>query len=277
MPRILVLALVLVFSATTLAGWNAQQLEIGLGLHDFNYREEVPSPGKSTEKGLMKAVQLGFAAPVSPSLLLQTALQVAGTATHYDGSLQDGTPAQGTTQNLVIAPEITVATALVDEMTSDLVAYGGLSFRYWRRDLSGHPSGYLENYTMWTVPLGLRYRYFFSDNFSVGPDVSLRFMAGGNVAAYLGKFGLADIRLPLGERLGGRLALPVTLWNLFGEHKALVITPWYELLGIGEGKVEPAKTLAGEYLSDGDARLGFREPASHTHMLGVTTSVRFTL
>src|SRR5688572_21920922 len=81
--------------------WNTQQLEAGIGFYDFDYKEEIPPPGKSTEKGLMKTVNLLHRLPLGEVFILQSTLEIGATNTHYDGSLQDGTPAESTTKNVV--------------------------------------------------------------------------------------------------------------------------------------------------------------------------------
>lgn len=255
----------------TVQAWNAPQVELGAGTYSFSYKEDVPLPFKSTETGVMKMLGVSGSFPLNERLVMQLLAEGSMTTTLYDGTYQNGTPIQSDTHNHVLRTQVALRRLLVETSSGDLQGYAGLGFRLWKRDIQG-AGGYLEDYHMYTLPIGVQYRHFFTDRFSVGPDLSARLL-WGSVTAYLSRFpGMGDTILPLGEAIGFRFAVPVTFWSLFADNLSLVVTPYYELIRIGAGDSVPLKT------SNGRGTMSFaREPASDTHQFGINASVSIGL
>lgn len=255
----------------TVQAWNAPQLEVGAGTYSFSYKEDVPPPFKSTETGLMKMLGVSGSFPLNEALVMQLLAEGSTTTTLYDGTYQNGAPIQSDTHNHVLRTQVALKRLLAETSSGDLQGYAGLGFRLWKRDIQG-AGGYLEDYHMYTLPIGVQYRHFFTEHFSVGPDLSARLL-WGSVTAYLSKFpGMGDTDLPLGEAIGFRLAVPVTFWSLFADNLSLVVTPYYELIRIGAGDSVALNS------SGGRGTMAFaREPASDTHQFGINASVSIGL
>ncbi len=85
--------------------------------------------------------------------------------------------------------------------------------------------------------------------------------------------------MPLGERVGAKLSIPVTFWSALGESTALTFTPWYELFRIGQGEGRPLRTLAGDLIPGNlpGTYEGALEPASAAHNYGLQVSAKFSL
>jgi hypothetical protein len=255
----------------TVQSWNAPQLEIGAGTYSFNYKEDVPPPFKSTESGMMKMLGVSGSFPLNDVLVMQLLAEGSTTTTLYDGTYQNGSPIQSDTHNHVVRTQIALRRLLAQTSSGDLQGYAGLGFRLWKRDIQG-AGGYLEDYHMYTLPIGVQYRHFFTDHFSVGPDLSARLL-WGSVTAYLSKFpGMGDTNLPLGEAIGFRVAVPVTFWSLFADNLSLVVTPYYELIRIGTGESVALNNSGGR-----GTRSFAREPASDTHQFGINAAVSIGL
>ncbi len=154
-----------------------EYFDAGLGFYQYDYREELSLPHKSTEKGLVKTLSVSYRLPFGESYFLHGSLNIGGTGTVYDGSTQSGVPVQSETGNLFISPELLVGSNLLATESNQLNLYTGVSFRFWKRDIQG-AGGFCEDYTTWTLPLGVQFQTFLSDNFSIAPDFSLRLMAG---------------------------------------------------------------------------------------------------
>jgi|GEM_PF-5293303 len=255
----------------TVQAWNAPQLEVGVGTYTFNYKEEVPPPFKSTETGMMKMLGVSGSFPLNDVLVMQLVAEGSTTTTLYDGTYQNGAPIQSDTHNHVVRTQIVAKRLLAQTSFGDLQGYAGLGYRLWKRDIQG-AGGYLEDYQMYTLPVGVQYRHFFTDNFSVSPDLSARLL-WGSVTAFLSKFpGMGDTDLPLGPAIGFRVAVPVTFWSLFADNLNLVVTPYYELIRIGTGETV-ALNSNGRRGTTGFAR----EPASDNHQFGINASVSIGL
>ncbi len=253
------------------AAQSESYLDAGFGFSQYDYKEEVPPPTKSTEKGLVASLGVAYHLPFASSFYFHPSFNLGFAGTAYDGTNMTGTQAiRSDTDNFFAAPEAIAGWTFLGYGTrSSLGIYTGMSIRYWRRDMKG-PGGYLEDYNTVTFPLGLQYQQFFTQLFSITADISLRYMAGGTMKAHMGKFGMADLDLPLGSRLGARVSVPFTIWSVFGGNTSLVFTPWYEYFRIGEGDAKPGLTASGRYTG-----YDYHEPASTAHTYGTMASLRF--
>ena len=230
---------------------------VGLGLHSMNYAEEVPLPFKSTETGVIRGVHATTRIRISSKATMDVSGSFGTGDTKYDGSLQDGTPATGVTKNSILNLELLFGS----ELDQGLEGYAGVGYRAWDRDLRGMRGGYLEEYRMIFLPIGIRGQVHLSGSLSLEPDVSLRYLAGGVVNAHIGEI----LDLPLGRRIGARMALPLVLGSR--QSGGVVVTPWYEVTGIGDGP--PKVVRAGRSLYQ------YHEPASLNHQFGLSLAATF--
>lgn len=246
-------------------------LEGAVMLYDFDYKEDVPAPLKSTENGTLVGGRLVYSIYDAKGLQWRALGEYTDDTTDYDGTDQVGNPILSTTDNtfLTLEGDVRIGTARVAGLTAPLVFYTGLGYRAWDRDLGGE-GGYLEEYRWLYLPLGVRAEYPISARWSGSADLALRAMLDGSIRFFFSDVNPAynNPEADLGNKVGVRLDLPFTYRT--DDRWALVVTPWYEYSQIGESnRVE----LTTNGTSTG---LFYYEPSSRTHQYGVNTGVRWT-
>lgn len=250
-------------------------LDFSAGAFNYDYKEDIEPPLKSTEKGWIPMVS------ISAENLIETAsdayfagsLEVGSANTLYDGSYQNGDPAQGTTKNIIYNLEGNVGMNLSDQSESkgQILGYTGLGFHFWRRDLSGSNGGFLEDYSWWYLPAGIRYRMDNGNGTRFGIDTTAKLIFGGNTRAYLSDVSNAqDIDLPLGVSWGGKASIFVE--RKLTSSSRLRLSPFYEYTTLKESPVIEILTSSGQ-----PTGLGAREPSSRTHQYGASLTLGFIL
>lgn len=66
--------------------------ELGLMYYHFDYEEDVPPPGKSTEKGWLPGFYLGYAYNHKDDVHTKVFIEFSSGDADYDGTTQGGTP-----------------------------------------------------------------------------------------------------------------------------------------------------------------------------------------
>lgn len=253
--------------AGNVAAEGPHSLEASLMYYYFDYKEDLPSPFKSTESGWLPGISLAYAYrgtdnPVYGRLLFE----YTDAETDYDGTTQSGVPLTDTTDNKFLRWEGNIGYTFIRQEGFDLTAYTGLGYRYWERGVGGQ-APYSEEYSWKYVPVGLRAGYRFSDRWDGALDLSARIMLDGEI-----KVNLSDIdpllnnpKEDLGNKTGWKVEAP--FYYKLTSPWSLVFTPWYEYSAIGKSD-DFLITYAGTPVA-----LGY-EPESRTNQYGVNMGVK---
>ncbi|HOD36747.1 MAG TPA: hypothetical protein PLR20_13110 [Syntrophales bacterium] len=239
------------------------RLGLALNYYNFDYKEELDSPLKSTEEEWVTALRLyyNYSANDSGYILLFAEVSLDDD-TDYDGSTQAGVPVKQTTKNDFRRFELDLGYTFKGRMPLSLTPYVGIGYRFWERDLGG----YKEDYSWFYLPLGLRAAWAPHERISVALNAAVNFMFDGEMDVY--DWAYEDMTVELDDKIGCSVELPVT-FNL-ARHWAFVMTPWYEYSKIGQSAWEPIFFKDGTYT-------GFvlREPSSRTHQYGLRAGLEF--
>lgn len=242
-----------------------------LGFQTFDYAEAVPPPLKSTERGFLAAAraQLTMTLPVG----IFASVSVGGSvgSTRYDGSTQTGIPAQTTTHEAFIEPEIDLGARVALRHVA-LGPYVGVGFKRWRRDIlsEGELRGYLETYTWWQAPIGVFVEAFIGPRGSVRGDFAVMPSFGGTVDDQLSAVsaGLADVTVTMAPRLATRARVSFR----YRLHDVVFsVTPVFEYWSFAAGPAAIVHTTTGQTVpvdSSGNV-LAVREPDSRTFRFGM--------
>lgn len=274
----LLMILALALGAALLAGpsWavGRQFVEVGLGDRWFDYKEDLTPPLKSNESGWVPSARFAYNYQgVDNPIYAEVSFRYSSATTDYDGSLQDGTPAEGhsdcTWWNFEFLAGYIVRNFISTPIR--LIPYAGLGYRMWERNLGG-TDPYKEEYTWWYLPVGVRLDVPLTTEFTIGVDASIRVMFGGQLLIDFDEPGWTEPDLSLGNRIGYKLQIPMNYQ--FNPAFSIGINPWYEYIRIGASDTQ---SVTG--LSDPSESLinimSVKEPASDTHEYGVDVGIRF--
>lgn len=243
---------------------EASELMAGLNIYDFDYKEMLEPPLKSTEKATVFAPMIGFQTPLAggPSFFRITGEISGSTKSRFDGSTQSGTPVTDTDYLSFFKTEGNFYFAA----TPNFYFYTGLGYFYWDRFLSGG-AGYREIYTWYTMPVGFLLEVPVTPSIQWGLDLSYRMMSNGKIKVIFSETIIngQDTTLTLGNKAGYKIQMPVRI-QLASPQYSLVIAPWYESSEIGESNFEYNATMNGFIM----------EPASRTYQFGVATGLTST-
>lgn len=241
--------------------------EVDLLCYHFGYKEILPPPYKSTEKGLLPGLGVELVRlEKGPSLFARLVGEYTGANTAYDGTTQSGIPATGETNNTFLGAEGCVGLTLPAPSTTSLTVYTGLGYRSWVRKLGDEEvygqAPYHEHYTWKYVPAGLRWDSRSKGHWGYGVDLSTQIMFGGMIRIYFTDIypTLNDLDLVLGSRPGWKLQAPL-------RYRYLTVTPWFESSAIGQSNTDTLR-LRGEPIAVG------YEPSSVTRQYGLNVGVR---
>lgn len=265
MRRTFPLLCVLLFSQAVLAQNNVHTLELSTQFFSFNYSEVWPAPQKSDEYGFIPGLALaytyrGYTIP----LFARASFEYTGSPTNYEGDLNkaDGTfePLANNTHNWFRRLELLGGYSFRLARQFTLTPYTGYGHRSWTRQLS-EPGGYREAYTWNYIPVGVRGDLQIGRSINLGLNLALRLMIGGSIAID----GIVDDpTMDLGNKVGGRFALPATF--RISQHWGFELEPWYEFSGISEGE---------HHLVAGTANKRIWEPESSTSIFGTSLTVQY--
>jgi hypothetical protein len=232
-------------------------LGFGVNLTRVYYIEDLPPPTDS-ESGLLVGINLGFVSYAWEPWMLKLNSDFNMGKTRYDGALQDGTPLQSTTNDLMMDGEIAMGRTLIRESYYRLSPYVGFGAHYWNRGLTGTGS-YTEHYLFYYIPVGARFEQKISGAFSYAVDVAYHFNLGGTIGISDSP-GYQDTTGPLGKAGGVKVKVPLNYQ--INPHIALNLTPFYEWFRIGEGA-----QFAQYPTTSGDPSIE-NEPSSSSNFFG---------
>jgi tetratricopeptide (TPR) repeat protein len=240
------------------------RFEIALSYSQFDYKEDVQPPLKSTEMGWIPQVRLGYSYVADDQFYFRAfgELSVGKDDTDYDGSTMSGVPLKGTTQNDFARLEMDFGYTFKGSLPVSITPYTGLGYRYWKRDI-----GYNETYSWWYIPVGAKLLYPVAPNWTIGLNASVNFMFEGHMTASFKSDQLQNATFTLGDRPGALVELPIT-WRPFLQW-AFTVTPWYEYSEIGKSDAVPV------YYYNGALYGIFYEPTSRTNQYGIRISTEY--
>jgi hypothetical protein len=257
LPIILVCFWGLMVSATEMV------VSAGVNYKSFDYKEELRSPFKSTEKANFFAPFVNLKIPV-PNLgesYVQLSGEFSGNVnSHFDGTTQSGIPVTDT--NVLSFTDFD--SLFFWNIAPELFVQLGLGHHMWNRFLSGG-SGYREIYTWYYLPIGIFYQHRVNEQLRIGADITYRLMYQGEIKVIFSETVSTgdDTTLTLGNRPGYRFMFPVE-YSFAGSQFGALVAPWYEASEIGESdyKYNSTPTSSGT--------LGYiQEPASKTQQYGI--------
>lgn len=237
----------------------------------YSYAEDLTPPMKSTEHGWLPGVRAAYTywgdrVPIYAFL----SFDYAGGDLTYDGSFQDGFgqvyPYVSSSPADLSALQVRGGYLFkrVGGSGLDLAAYTGYGYNFWSRNVGGGPpTGYLEEYSWGSVPLGIAAGWWPGERWSIGLTIEARFMVSGSIYIERPEFG--NPVLTLGNEPGWMASLPISVsvsenWGFFTEFG-------YETSAIGESAPSPPNQN-GQYIL---------EPSSSTSRFWISMGGRFQL
>ncbi|MEZ0391548.1 MAG: hypothetical protein ACAH59_04990 [Pseudobdellovibrionaceae bacterium] len=240
----------------------------GLNVTSFDYKEDVPYPLKSEEKGTFVIPSLRgriFIPQLNESFFNAEAEYSGQVQSNYDGTTLQGVPVTHTNDHIFYRIE----TDFYFRVQEFLYLYAGIGYRYWDRFLSGG-TGFREIYTWTYFPLGFLIEVPVSDALDIGFDFSSRLMSNGKIEVIFSETVTDgdDTTLDLGNKPGFKLQVPFRLQRKDSAYRFL-ISPWYEYSQIGESSFE--------FNSTPGVQTDIREPDSTTQQYGLLLGVGLLL
>lgn len=262
---------VLAFPCAVMAGGST--LDVGLGYHYFDYKEDLTPPFKSTEAGWLPSIYVNYAYRMPAFFYTWVYTDYAGADLTFDGTNQGGTPLRFTdSSQRLFKFEWNFGYVYQAASNVQVIPYIGYGYRYWLR---GKPkitptfSTFEEEYSWSYLPLGVKADYTINGQWSVGAMLAVNFMFNGKMKARLSQVlaGGNDPEFDLGNEPGFYAEMPVTY--RFTQQWAIVGTPWYEYSQIGK-----SNTLI---FTQNNSLVGFAfEPASRTNQYGFRLAASYS-
>ena len=234
-----------------------QAVQFEMENYYFNY-SELNLPMQSY--GQAKSNEYGYVPGFKASYLYQDleqsgmdfrlSLSIANASITYDGSTASGYLQGASTATFMDAQFLT---NLYYFKSIELSTYAGVGYHKWDRGvcMANGGSGYTENYSWGYIPVGVRREFMLTNELSIEPDLSYRFMFAGQI-----KIPYYNANWSLGNKFGVNFQAPIQY--RFDESFSGLITPWIDYSEIGASGVIPPY-----------------EPSSRTWQYGANIGVRF--
>ena len=230
----------------------------------FDYKESLPSPFKSTEKGWIPGGRLIYSYQGVDNPLYGRLLgEFFDGEIDYDGTTQEGTPVKAKSDATILIGEANIGYNI---KPIKVIVYTGIGYRDWNRKVGEQ---YSEDYRWKYWPIGLRGNYRINEKLSGAIDVSARYAFGGTIKVYLSDFnpGYNNPKADLGEKWGFKVEAPIE-YKLLEPNWTFVTTPWYEYSAIGKSNIFD---ITYQGIPDGS---GY-EPSSKTRQYGINLGVKY--
>lgn len=247
--------------------------EVGVGLMDFDYVEyDDDNVFLDGESGLIPGVIMKLKTNKRIYYELEGSLYY--NKIKYDGQTQSGIPITTKSDALIVDTHFKVGLNLEPSFGRKSKMYGGIGYRYWYRNIlpttissplsffnGSSVAGILEEYSWFYGLAGYAVHFNASNNVNVGLDFRLTKMIDAKLDVdFLGFRGYDNNTLSLGNKIGARFAVPITVKT---KKYPFFITPYFEIIDIGKSNSVP--------LTQGGVSTGFGilEPRSETRNVGV--------
>jgi len=242
----LILIIFVLFSSV-----SGSSLEVGLGSIKFNYNEyrdngtwldsEKSSTSEIDGAFIKYDYDLGFLIDNDQKYNQKLELYYSFhfTTTNYDGSLQDGTPYTGLTDNYLHQGHLRYK-AINHIENYEIGLFTGLGYRYWDRDLLGN-SGYLETYQFPYYEAGLSWKWY-DGNFFMGLEASYQKAYKPTMIAYTkNKTNIGrDLEFDLGDTKGKKISIP--LGYKINNNLKIILKYVYDEWSIEKSNILPTNT-----------------------------------
>ncbi len=235
---------------------------VDVGASYLDYAEKRPAGGSTldSEKGWLPTVGLGVgflsdegASPLLRNLYGRLEGRASAGSTDYDGALQDGTPATGTTDDRVYSFAAQMGRAFPLGQDLLLTPFVEVGYRHWNRDMLG-VHGYSETYTNWDAMGGLLAQYSPEHRWVLSASAAGGTTFSPQMSNYIGDFSLGDDAV---WRVRGKIGYLVT--------DKLELTGTAEYQDFSYGISPPV--IRG--------RIGYYEPDSTTHQTTLLAGVSY--
>jgi len=239
---------------------NGLEYSLSGSLIHFDY-QEFSDAGKlfDREEGFIPGLAFGLSNKADQWVFAGDFAYHTGSVP-YTGNTNTGIPIKTTTRQNIWEAGLRGEYWLQSDKGTEYAVYIGTNYHRWERDIlstttpgGAYVSGLFEIYTWWTGFAGMKGEIYHSGADSLLLDIRLlrTFIPEIKVSEY------DNLKLTLGERWGGRLALP---WrSKLNEENGLLVEPFVEYFEFGRSAIDP---LTGVY-----------EPFSKTLNYGLTAGV----
>jgi len=256
--------------------FEGQSFEFGFMYWYLDYKEDVPSPGKSTEKGWLPGFYLGWNYNKKNKIYSKIFLEFSWGDVTYDGTDQSGAvPITFSDDNrqYFFRGEINVGYNIGITKNISIIPYTGYGYRHWDRGQTQiRPMGAIsilgiqEKYYWHYIPVGIAADFKIGDRFVIEPNAGARFMFYGKMTAEFSDLdpGFNNPDVKLGNRIGYYAEIP--LRYRFSQFWSVVVKPWYAYDEIGQ-----SDTVNLTY--QGTVVMSLYEPSSRTHQYGVNVGL----
>ncbi len=238
-------------------------VDVGLGYHYFDYKEDIAPPRKSTESGWLPSVYAAYTYKKKSDFYTRVYADYAAGDITFDGTTQAGTPVNfSDSRQRLFKFEWNVGYTFKAGENLLLIPYIGYGYRYWERGkgkITPTYTAYEEDYWWSYLPIGLKADYAVTKQWSIGATAAINVMFDGKMKAKLAEVGVgSDTEFDLGNKVGFYAELPVAC--KVAPNWAIVGTPWYEYSQIGQSDV-----VGNLY-----------EPSSRTHQYGLRLGASYS-
>lgn len=248
-------------------------IQLGFTYSDFDYREDLTPPKKSTESGRLKGGYAFYEYSAPSHVYGKLFFGYSADDITYDGSTQGGTPLTfSDSRQRIFKFEANMGYSIPLGEKTAVIPFLGYGYHYWERGQSRITPTFIEyeeNYHWHYIPLGLKLEHALTDRLKLGFTAQMNCMFDGKMEALTSRVGLTgnDGTFELGNRVGFYLELPVridlTKWLFIN------VSPWYQYIRIGESN--------RLNLVLGNMVIGYAyEPSSRTHWYGVNLGLGFS-
>ena len=228
---------------------------VGLSLLSFHYAEFPDDKRlRNKETGVLPGVNAVL--KLSPgSWRIGLSGSAHGGEVDYDGATSAFQPHQTQTDTLILNGMASVGYEFGAEASFTLTPYGGIGYRFWRRDIlpNNGVGGLREHYRWIYAAAGLELGWRASERFCVGADLRLIRPVQAKVDVRISP----ETTLELGSRTGYRIGLPM-LWSL-SQRFDFALEPYYERQEFGASA----------------PKNGILEPSSDSDIFGVHATARW--
>ena len=240
-----------------------------------DYKEDVPPPGKSTEKGWLPGFYLGFDRNKGSSFYAKIFTEFSFGDDTYDGTTQTGTPISFSSDNyqFFFRGEINLGYNFAITPNISIIPYTGYGFRVWNRGQTQIRSidgmnvmTIKEEYSWHYIPVGIAADFKISNRFSIEPNAGARFMFYGKMDVMFSQLdpGFNNPDVKLGNRIGYYAEIP--LRYRFSKNWSVILKPWYAYDEIGQSDTVDL-TYYGQTVG------ALYEPPSVTHQYGINVGL----
>lgn len=205
-------------------------LEIGYVYSHYDYSEEVTPPHKSDEAGHVPGLQLNYSYRKPGEIYINLFGGLEQGTTDYDGSLQDGTPAKGRTDNTFVRYDLGMGYTFLFFKTVKVSPFTGIGAAQWNRELQKHTENYFnERYDWFYVPVGIFATWEPTSRISIGARAVYRYMFSSEIK--INGAVSSNVAHSLGDEYEYGLEVPVTF--RMSEHLNLSVIPSYNKRKLG--------------------------------------------